>query len=129
MATGSVLVQGDLVAILSSNLPFTLELSALRRMSARSFSILMSIEPAAAALCGLIFPGERLELTEWIAIVLIASASAGAALTARVKQERESFDQWPAGSRFVFRYRESKKNGHSRAVTVDAFASKGIYFL
>ena len=89
MATGSVLVQGALVAILSSILPFTLELSALRRMSARSFSILMSIEPAVAALCGLIFLGERLELTEWIAIVFIASASAGVALTARVEARKE----------------------------------------
>ena len=73
----------------------------------------MSIEPAVAALCGHIFLGERLELTEWIVIVLIASASAGAALTARV--EAKSFDQWPAGGRFVSVIaREKKRSQQSR---------------
>jgi inner membrane transporter RhtA len=71
------------VALLSSALPYACELSALRTMPTRTFSILMSLEPAVAALCGLIFLGERLAGTQWLAIALVIAASLGATLTSR----------------------------------------------
>lgn len=69
------------LALVGSAIPFTLEISALKKMSARTFSILMSLEPAAAALCGLIFLKEHLSLNEWIAVALVVIASTGATLT------------------------------------------------
>ena len=71
------------VALLSSALPYACELSALRTMPTRTFSILMSLEPAVAALCGLVFLGERLGGAQWLAIALVIGASLGATLTAR----------------------------------------------
>jgi inner membrane transporter RhtA len=56
---------------------------ALRVLSSRTFGILMSLEPAAAALSGLVFLREQLTLTQWLALVFVSAASAGAALTAR----------------------------------------------
>jgi inner membrane transporter RhtA len=77
---------GFALALLSSAIPFTLEISALRKMPAKTFSILMSLEPAAAALSGLIFLHEYLSVYEWLAVALVVIASAGATLT-RKKQE------------------------------------------
>ncbi|WXL27476.1 threonine/homoserine exporter RhtA [Ectopseudomonas mendocina] len=71
------------VAILSSALPYSLEMVALTRLPARTFSVLMSMEPAIAALSGLLFLSERLTLSQWIAISAIILASAGAAATIR----------------------------------------------
>ena len=71
------------LALLSSAVPFTLEMSALRRIPARTFSILLSLEPAVAALCGLVFLHESLSFYEWIAVLLVVVASGGAALTAK----------------------------------------------
>ncbi|MDY7559583.1 threonine/homoserine exporter RhtA [Pseudomonas sp. 10B1] len=71
------------VAILSTALPYSLEMVALTRLPARTFSTLMSIEPAFGALSGLIFLHENLTLTQWLAIGSIIVASAGAALTMR----------------------------------------------
>ncbi|WP_151088782.1 EamA family transporter [Hymenobacter baengnokdamensis] len=81
--TPRLLVAGTALAILSSALPFTLEMNALKQLSSRTFSILMSLEPAAAALCGLLFLHERLTPPQWLAVGLVAAASAGATLTAR----------------------------------------------
>ncbi|SDS20533.1 inner membrane transporter RhtA [Mucilaginibacter mallensis] len=78
-----MLLSGLALALLSSAIPFTLEMSALRKIPAKTFSILMSLEPAVAAISGLIFLHEYLSLYEWIAVALIIIASAGAALTAR----------------------------------------------
>jgi inner membrane transporter RhtA len=66
------------VGLLSSVIPYTLELEALRRMSARLFGILMSIEPAVAAVVGLVFLGEMLYWREWLAIGLVITACVGA---------------------------------------------------
>jgi inner membrane transporter RhtA len=74
---------GAALALLSSALPFTLEMQALKHLPTRTFSILMSIEPAAAALCGWLFLGERLAFSQWLAVLLVMAASAGATLTAR----------------------------------------------
>ena len=72
-----------LVAILSSALPYTCEMQALRTMPARTFSIIMSLEPAVAALCGVAFLGERLLPSQWLSVALVIGASAGAAMTSR----------------------------------------------
>ena len=69
------------VAILSTALPYTLEMVALTRLPARTFSTLMSVEPAFGALSGLLFLQEHLSLAQWLAITCIILASAGATLT------------------------------------------------
>ncbi|GFZ86951.1 threonine/homoserine exporter RhtA [Dyella caseinilytica] len=71
------------VAFLSSVLPYSLEMVALTRLPARSFSVLLSLEPAIAALAGATFLGERLSALQWLAVAAIIAASAGAALSAR----------------------------------------------
>jgi inner membrane transporter RhtA len=73
-----VVVSGFGLALLSSVIPYTLELEALRRIPPRVFGILMSLEPAVAALIGLVILGEHLEWTQWLAIVCVFGASAGA---------------------------------------------------
>lgn len=73
------------VAVMSSALPYSLEMLALTRLPARTFSILMSLEPAIAALSGLLFLSERLAPSQWLAIGAIILASAGAAATIRPK--------------------------------------------
>ena len=75
---------GVAVAVLSSVSPYTLELEALRRMPAGVFGVLMSLEPAAAALAGFIVLDEGLVTREVVAIALVVAASAGAARNARV---------------------------------------------
>ena len=72
------------VAILSSAIPYTLEMEALRRMPAGVFGVLMSLEPAMAALAGFIVLDEGLAARELVAIGLVVAASAGAARNASV---------------------------------------------
>lgn len=81
--TPRLLGLGAALALLSSALPFTLEMQALKSLPTRTFSILMSIEPAVAALCGLVFLHERLVASQWLAVGLVVVASAGATLSAR----------------------------------------------
>jgi inner membrane transporter RhtA len=76
------------VALLSSALPYTLEMVALRVLPSRTFGIMMSLEPALAALAGLLFLSERLTLLQWLAMVLVSAASAGSTLTARRTPQR-----------------------------------------
>jgi inner membrane transporter RhtA len=71
------------VALASSVIPYSFELEALRRIPARVFGILMSLEPAVAALAGLIVLGQALGGREWFAIALVVVASAGATAQAR----------------------------------------------
>ncbi|MEN0106730.1 MAG: threonine/homoserine exporter RhtA [Pseudomonas sp.] len=71
------------VAILSTALPYSLEMYALTRLPARTFSTLMSMEPAIAALSGLVFLQERLSHTQWLAIGAIIVAALGVALTVK----------------------------------------------
>jgi len=66
------------MAVLSSALPFALEMKALRLLPSRTFSVLMSLEPVIAALCGLLLLGEHLTRSQWAAVALIVIASAGA---------------------------------------------------
>jgi inner membrane transporter RhtA len=74
-----ILAIGLAIGLLSSIIPYTLELEALRRVPARVFGIWMSLEPAVAALVGLIMLGEALTVSEWAAIVCVMVACAGAA--------------------------------------------------
>jgi inner membrane transporter RhtA len=74
-----VLAVGFAVAMLSSAIPYTLELEALRRLPAGVFGVLMSLEPAMAATAGFIALGEDLAAREVVAILLVVAASAGAA--------------------------------------------------
>ncbi|MFF4039722.1 DMT family transporter [Streptomyces sp. NPDC001816] len=72
---------GSAVALLSSVLPYTLELLALRRLPASTFAILMSLEPAIAATAGFLILGQALSATEAAAIALVIAASIGAVRT------------------------------------------------
>jgi inner membrane transporter RhtA len=78
-----LLLAGFGVAMLSSAIPFSLELEALRKIPARVFGVLMSLEPAVAALAGLFLLGERLGIRAVAAVVLVTVAAAGASLFAR----------------------------------------------
>ncbi|WP_282348483.1 threonine/homoserine exporter RhtA [Pseudomonas sp. PS01301] len=73
------------VAILSTALPYSLEMVALTRLPARTFGTLMSMEPAIGALSGLLFLHEVLSATQWLAIGAIIMASVGATLTIRAE--------------------------------------------
>lgn len=84
LITGETLAIGLAVAVLSSVIPYSLELEALRRMPAGVFGVLMSLEPAAAALAGFIVLDEGLATREVVAIALVVAASAGAARNASV---------------------------------------------
>jgi inner membrane transporter RhtA len=81
-----VLLAGLGVAFLSSIIPYGLELSALRRIPTRVVGILMSLEPAAAALAGLLVLGQRLGPRELVALVLVSAASLGVTLGRREGQ-------------------------------------------
>ena len=76
-----VLPIGILVAALSSALPYSLEMVALRRLPRQAFGTLMSLEPAAGALMGFILLREHLPLVQWLAIGIVVLASMGSALT------------------------------------------------
>ena len=73
-----LLAAGAAVALLSSVIPYSFELEALRRLPARVFGVLMSLEPAVAALAGLVVLGQALGGSEWLAIALVVVASVGA---------------------------------------------------
>jgi inner membrane transporter RhtA len=77
----SALAIGAAIGLLSSVIPYWLEFEALRRVPARLFGVWMSLQPAVAALIGLVMLGQRLSLPEWAGICCVAAASAGAART------------------------------------------------
>lgn len=70
------------VALLSSALPYSLEMAALRRLPAATFGVFLSTAPVIGALAGRLVLGERLSPLHWLAILLVVLASAGAALSA-----------------------------------------------
>src|SRR6266545_3284047 len=78
-----VLAVGAGVGLLSAAIPYSLEIEALRRLPARVFGVLMSLEPAVGALAGLVILGETLRSREVLAIALVCVASAGAAWAGR----------------------------------------------
>ena len=78
-----ILMVGALVGLLSSVIPYSCEMVALRTMKASVFSILMSLEPAAAALAGILVLEEFLTGEQWLAMVFIIVASVGATRSQR----------------------------------------------
>ena len=74
--TPEVVAKGLGIALLSSVVPYSLELIALRRLSARVFGILLSLEPAAAALAGLLVLDQRLSPSQLVGMALVVLASA-----------------------------------------------------
>ncbi|HEY6297469.1 MAG TPA: EamA family transporter [Streptosporangiaceae bacterium] len=78
----AVLSTGAAIGMLSSVIPYRLELESLRRVPTRLFGVWMSLEPAVAALIGLVLLGQRLSAVEWIAIGCVMIAFAGAAQAA-----------------------------------------------
>jgi inner membrane transporter RhtA len=83
-----LLLAGFGVAMLSSAIPFSLELEALRKIPARVFGVLMSLEPAMAALAGFLLLGERLGVRAVMAVLFVTIAAAGASLFGRQVQDR-----------------------------------------
>ena len=88
-----ILAAGFAIAILSSALPYSLEMVALRRLDRTTFGVLMSLEPALAALLGFVVIDEELTPVQWLAIALVIIASAGITATRR---PRAMGDETPA---------------------------------
>jgi inner membrane transporter RhtA len=85
---GSALLRPEIVlgglgvAVLSSLIPYSLELISLRRLAAATFGLLMSLEPAVAALAGVLVLGQQLQLRTAVAIAMVVVASAGTTIEA-----------------------------------------------
>ena len=88
----SVMPIGLAVAILSTALPYSLEMIALTRLPTRIFGTLMSMEPALAAISGMVFLGETLTFTQTLALCSIIAASMGSTLTMRPEPKVEKVD-------------------------------------
>ncbi len=83
MLVPTTLLAGLGVALLSSAVPYSLEMAALRRMPRHVFGILVSATPAVGAACGALVLGEQLSALQWLAIACIIGASAGGAVAGR----------------------------------------------
>lgn len=83
-----ILLTGVVVAIVSSAIPISLEMFALKRLPRETFGIMASLEPAIAALAALAFLNEVLSLQQWLAIACIVVASAGSVASLKFKQTR-----------------------------------------
>jgi inner membrane transporter RhtA len=77
---GRVLGLGALVAVLSSVVPYTLELLALRQVTPRAFGVMLSLDPAVATAAGLLLLGQHLTPREWVALSLVVAANLGNSL-------------------------------------------------
>ena len=88
----SILPIGLAVAVLSTALPYSLEMIALTRLPTRIFGTLMSMEPALAALSGMVFLGESLTFTQTLALCSIIAASMGSTLTMRPETKIKKID-------------------------------------
>ncbi|WP_425999577.1 EamA family transporter [Caulobacter sp. DWR1-3-2b1] len=82
-----LLLLGLVVAVLSSAIPYSLEMVALKGIPKRSFGVMLSAEPAVGALAGLLILGEQLAALQWLAIGCIIAASAGTILTTPTEVE------------------------------------------
>ncbi|WP_034213975.1 EamA family transporter [Actinoplanes subtropicus] len=83
----ALLIGGVAVALLSSVVSYGLEITALRRIPTRVFGILMSVEPAAAAIAGLLVLGQRLAAVQVVALLLVTLASAGVTMAGQRRPE------------------------------------------
>ena len=103
----AVLATGAAIGILSSVIPYRLELESLRRMPMRLFGVWMSLEPAVAALIGLVLLGQHLSVVEWLAIGCVMVACAGARVqpgaTPGAPDRGATLPQAPAGRRSTIR--------------------------
>jgi len=98
--TPALFAAGTGVALLSSAIPYTLEMVALGQLPARTFGILMSLEPAVAAVAGWVFLHELLSLRQGMAVVLVIAASTGSTLSssrARPLEHGEAGEGWKGG--------------------------------
>ena len=92
----AMLVAGLALAVLSSAMPYSLEMFALRRLPAQTFGVLLSLEPVMGAICGWMFLDQRLTPLQWLAIACVVSASGGvAAGAARRRGERPAVGPAP----------------------------------
>jgi inner membrane transporter RhtA len=87
MLNATALLLGLSVALLSSGFPYVLEFVALRRVRAATYGVLLSIEPAVAALMGFVILGQRLSLAEGAAIAAVIAAAAGSSWTSVAGRE------------------------------------------
>jgi inner membrane transporter RhtA len=86
LLAAAVLPYGLAIALLSTALPYTLEMLALTRLPARTFGILMSIEPVFGAMVGWVMLHEQLTILQWVAIAMIILASIGTTWTATAQR-------------------------------------------
>jgi len=93
----SLLVGVLAVALMSSIIPYGLELVALRRIPTRVFGVLMSLQPAAAAISGLVILDQALAARELAALVMVSLASVGITLAAGPKDSRDQRGAGPIG--------------------------------
>lgn len=77
LLAGSALWRGAAIAVLSSGLPYSLDLFALRRITPGTFGVLMSLEPAIASVAGLVVIGQVLTPVQWLGLVAVVVACAG----------------------------------------------------
>lgn len=84
MFSSQALQLGAFVGLFSSAIPYSLEMSALKRIPSKTFSVLMSLEPAIASMIGLVFLGENLTNLQWIAIACVIIASQGSSFTPKL---------------------------------------------
>jgi inner membrane transporter RhtA len=81
---------GLVVAVVSSAIPYSLEMVALRGISKRSFGVMLSLEPAVGALAGLVLLGEQLAPRQWLAIAFVIAASVGTVATDPSRKQAEA---------------------------------------
>lgn len=81
---------GLVVAVVSSAIPYSLEMVAMRAISRRSFGVMLSLEPAVGALAGLVVLGEHLVARQWLAIAFVVAASVGTVATDPSRQPAEA---------------------------------------
>ncbi|MFC7287291.1 DMT family transporter [Herminiimonas glaciei] len=87
LLSSKVLLIGLVVAALSSAIPYSLEMTALRRMAAPLFSLVVSTAPAIAAIAGFLILDEKLTIIQWTAIALIIFAAAGSTLSSALRSK------------------------------------------
>ena len=90
LLTPSLILAGLGIGLLSSAIPYSLEMVALKHLPGKTFSVLLSLEPAIGALAGAIVLHEQLTGRQWTAILAIIAASAGCALTVRAPKSAHS---------------------------------------
>jgi inner membrane transporter RhtA len=83
-----VLGLGLAVGVMSSVVPYSLELVALRRVTPRAFGVMMSLDPALATAAGFIVLGQHLDLREWVALALVVGANLGNTLAGSRQEAR-----------------------------------------